>query len=267
MLLEKIEKKREQQTVESILQRTDKKESDEADHELDKERNRVIASEAMIQSGSIGARNLMEARDLVETAMNRIGSSVSFQHPDVVELLTLLRKTLDGLADKSSYSSASPRALSTGQSMQAQRSGILSPQHRNVSRVEMHRAYGEWLSPSSGSSPYTSVEPSPYTPFEQPGRDYFNFQQLQPGLPLPQEQKSLPLPQEQSLPLPQQKSPLPQEQNSLPLPQEQKSQSEPLPLVFQLSEEIEGQPQPQPQQQQPQQQQPQQQQQQVQSQN
>jgi len=140
----------EQRTVATItrMDSTDERLQDvKVDFNLDKQRNRVIAAEALKRGNELGeSRKLKEARETLQKAIDTLEKSVSAKDTFVVELVEGLRKAMGMLRSEEEYTSmGSKNMISMSEAHYQQRSNMSSPAaYSNMKKMKMKSSLQSW---------------------------------------------------------------------------------------------------------------------------
>jgi len=134
---------RDQQSVTAVVTRLDSKDPTLADvkvdFNIDKQRNRVLAAEALKKGNELGsAGKLQEGRDLFEKTINELKSSISGGDPFVVDLIQGLQTAASSLKSQSEYSAwGSKNMLGQSEAHYQQRSNMQAKGYANVKKAKM----------------------------------------------------------------------------------------------------------------------------------
>jgi len=106
---------------------------------LDKQRNRILAADALEEANQLGnSDKLEEARNILEKAIEKIKSSPTVNDPICTELVKDLKEALDGLQDRSSYTSKGSKYMSSkSMSHHYQRGTHTSPTYTTSTKSSM----------------------------------------------------------------------------------------------------------------------------------
>jgi len=143
---------RDQQTVTAVVTRLESSDptlaDDKADHNIDKQRNRVLGAEALKKGNEFGsAGKLQEGRDLFEKTINELKSSISGGDPFVVDLIQGLQTAASSLKSQSEYSSwGSKNMIGQSEAHYQQRSNMQAKGYANVKKAKMKSGWDSFQS-------------------------------------------------------------------------------------------------------------------------
>jgi hypothetical protein len=111
--------------------------------EIDKQRNRLIAADAMTEAKKLGdANKYAEAREILDKAINQIKASVSANETFVQELIQSLNLAKDGLKDSRQYAAYGTYALATMSTAHyQQRATTTAPSYQTTNRRRLQMSY------------------------------------------------------------------------------------------------------------------------------
>jgi len=184
-----------------------------SDYFLDRERNRLVTAEAMINARKLADNSQLDkAKQLLQTTIDRVKTSISAKDQQTEEFLKDLQEAMKDMVSKDSYTTVGAKKMAWNeQKMTKQRSAANSSMTSNA-KTQMKEAYvasktittiPNWSSPSSAPSsssssssparttviPVVNVLPASNSP-SSPQQDQQQPPQIQ-SQPQPQQQPQL----------------------------------------------------------------------------
>jgi len=141
-----------QQSVTAVISRLDAKDPKLADvkidYNIDKQRNRVVAAEALKKGNDLGSQGkLEEGRKLLESTINELKSSVSGSDPFVQDLIQGLQTAMSSLKSQSEYSSwGSKNMVGQSEAHYQQRSNMQAKGYANMKKAKMKSSWDDFQS-------------------------------------------------------------------------------------------------------------------------